>query len=265
MLTCKSHQSQGRRSRILAPLAAIVLAMSIPAASHAAISFSYDAAAFSATHPGLTLETFDSGRINGANFTGPVDSSSTVIDGSGKLVFNAGELAPGASYTAFRRSAIPFETSYNLRLNERNGSVAMTSPSALDFLSIGFTVDVRSVALDVFQSTLSFNDPSDVVIRVFGASGLLDQVTFTANNSSPFFIGFTSDADLITHIEVDDASLVPTVQELGNMASFDNLRFGIAHQGPEPATLALYAFGLAGLAWRGRRGGRAVAAGDSGQ
>lgn len=236
--------------------------MALPVAGHAAVSFSYDAAAFAAANPGLTLETFDSGRITGANFTGPVTSSSTVVDGLGNLVFNAGELAPGASYTAFRRSAVPFETDYNLRLRESDGGVAMSTPSALDFLSIAFTANVRSVALDVFQTTLSFNDPSDVVIRVFGAGGLLDQVTFTANNVTPFFIGFTSDTDLITRIELDDASLVPTVQELGNMASFDNLRFGIAQQVPEPATLALFAVSLAGLAWR-KRHDRRTEPGDS--
>lgn len=228
-----------------------IVALSSTSAS-AALVFYADEATFNGANPGLVVEDFEGGVV-GENFTGPVNSTTTNIGISGSTIYSAGDIVPGVEFNSPRRANPPFINNLNLRLRDVNGSVVFSTPSALNFLSIDFSVGVTAVSMDVFQFVVTGADPNDIAIRVFGAGGLLNQATLSANDSTPTFFGVFSDSDLITRIEVDDANVDPTIQTLANIAGIDNVAFGIPTVVPVPAAAWLFGSGLIGLIGIARR------------
>ena len=214
--------------------------------SSAALFFYTDEATFNADNPGLSTEDFEGGVVN-ENFTGPVNSTTTIIGAGGSTIYSAGDILPGVEFGSLRRGNPPFTTSFDLRLRDLDGSVAFSTPAALNFLTIEFGTNVTAVSMDVFQLLVIGIDPNDIAIRVFGNGGLLDQTTFGANDTTPTFFGVLSDSDLITRIEIDDANVIPTVQTLANIAAIDNVAFGTPSAVPVPAAAWLFGTALIGL------------------
>jgi hypothetical protein len=236
-------------------LTGILLALINSASASAALIFYADETAFNSANPGLVTEDFEGGVV-GENFTGPANNTTTNIGALGSTIYSAGDIVPGIEFNSPRRADPPFTHNYNLRLADLNSSVALATPSSLNFLSIDFSVDVTAVSFDVFQLSVVGADPNDIAIRVFGVSGLLDEATLAANNITPVFFGVFSSTDYITRIEIDDANITPTIQTLANIAAIDNVAFGNPGIVPIPTAVWLFGSGLMGLIGLAKRKAR---------
>ena len=136
------------------------------APSSAALFFYTDPSVFNADNPGLSTEDFEGGVID-ENFTGPVNSTTTIIGVGGSTIYSPGDILPGVEFGSLRRGNPPFPTSFDVRLRDRDGSDALSTPSSLNFLTIDFSTSVTAVSMDVFQGEVIGADPKSR--RLFSA------------------------------------------------------------------------------------------------
>ncbi len=150
----------------------------------------------------LLLESFEGGP-------GVISVCGTEISSAGDSCFSAGELVDGFNIQASVSGDVVLIPSGAIG----NTSVLVGASAFANFTIINFTdANVNSLGIDIWEN----NDPT-TIIRVFGASGLLETYSVLTGTNTESFFGFIAD-EPISKVEVEG--------NLGSGELVGNMQFG---------------------------------------
>ncbi len=200
----------------LVTLCLVALPLLIGTSATAALRFFPDRTSFAVANPNLTLEDFETAVApagpfgNGLNISEPLDSTTN------NRVFHPGDLVDGIRFSTTAEGGFDLVLYPPTVTFATFPSQMLGTPGSPYNLVIDFTAgNVFAVGMGVF-SLPDLN--AEVLVDIFGASGLLGHTRITSSARGGFF-GVVSDGEAITRLVVNDTSIAWAV---------DNIAFGAA-------------------------------------